>query len=279
MAGAYQVAKNIINNVITVSHLPLKTMNPWLPGICLITGNITNTITLDGNEVTGPVCNARVHIMSVETELLYPKFPPLYSLIPDWVINELINNINEILKNPPVPDPIGPVTAGGKFNVPLQSLSIKRNLQQALKIQALPKLPQQVINGLTSSSLDIVRQTLADYHLILHPYICLWPIFWPWFYKCNQEAVVYTDSNGHFDYWEDTFIENLPQNIYIRVCAQINGQWVDVYNPQLANLLGSCDEAAFAETLYVWAFHTNGTSRLENYDSSYVAAFAVKPQS
>lgn len=231
--NAYQVVKNFSGNAITVGHIPGIVLQPWLPGSCLITGNITNTITLDGNEVTVPVCNARVHLMEVETELLYPIFPILYKRIPDWVIVELSKNIGEILKTPPIPDPIGPVSASGKLNIPLRSLSAKINLQQSLKARALPPLPPEVVSGITSSSLDTVRKTLADYQLILHPYICLWPFFWPWLYECDEDNIAYTDNNGHFEYWENLATEDGPLNIYTWVEVQINGQWVDVYNPAI----------------------------------------------
>jgi hypothetical protein len=232
-AGAYQVVKSLVGNSITVNSIPGKVLKPWIPGNCLITGNISNTITLDGNEVTVPVCNARVHLMEVETEFLFHKFPLIYRWIPDWVIVEISKRINEILKDSPVPDPVGPISVSGKINIPLQSLNMKSSLQRTLKMRALPQLPQDIINGIKSSSLDTIRQTFADNHLLLHPYICLWPIFWPWLYECDEDNIAYTDSNGHFEYWENTTTEDGPLNIYTWVEVQINGQWVTVYNPAI----------------------------------------------
>jgi hypothetical protein len=43
----------------------------------------------------------------------------------------------------------------------------------------------------------------------------------------------------------------------------------------LTNLLGTCDEAAFAETIHVKAKATNGWSRLTSYDDYTVRAFAL----
>lgn len=44
-------------------------------------------------------------------------------------------------------------------------------------------------------------------------------------------------------------------------------------------LLGSCpDKAAFAEYLYVDGLHTNGTSILDSFDASALAAFALEPE-
>jgi hypothetical protein len=44
------------------------------------------------------------------------------------------------------------------------------------------------------------------------------------------------------------------------------------------DLLGACDKAAFAESLYVDALHTNGTSILNQFDASDLAAFALEPK-
>ena len=44
-------------------------------------------------------------------------------------------------------------------------------------------------------------------------------------------------------------------------------------------LLGTCpDKAAFAEHLYVNGLHTNGTSILDTFDASALAAFALEPE-
>jgi hypothetical protein len=47
--------------------------------------------------------------------------------------------------------------------------------------------------------------------------------------------------------------------------------------PTLAQLLGSCTRASFAEHLSVTAWHTNGSQRIDNYDSSDIASFAIEP--
>lgn len=47
---------------------------------------------------------------------------------------------------------------------------------------------------------------------------------------------------------------------------------------RVATLLGTCrNKAAFAEHLHVDGLHTNGTSVLNNFDASDVAAFALEP--
>jgi hypothetical protein len=49
-------------------------------------------------------------------------------------------------------------------------------------------------------------------------------------------------------------------------------------NVAVADMLGLCDKAAFAENLHVWATHTNGNRRLDEYDRHDTAAFAIEPK-
>ena len=54
----------------------------------------------------------------------------------------------------------------------------------------------------------------------------------------------------------------------------------DIYRNKVkvATLLGTCpDKAAFAEHLHVDGLHTNGTSILNSFDASDLAAFALEP--
>ncbi len=48
-------------------------------------------------------------------------------------------------------------------------------------------------------------------------------------------------------------------------------------NVAAASMLGNCDQAAFAEHLYVRALHTNGNRQIWEYDRSDLAAFAIEP--
>ena len=231
-AGAYQVIKKFSGNFIDISHLTSKVLKPWHPGDCHIIGDITNTITVNGKEVTGPVCHARVHLVEVEAEFLYPHIPILYNRIPDWLIRELAMNIQEIIKNPN-PNPAVANDLAAVKGVSMQSVNINRDFHQPKPIQNLPVLPPQVINGLTSPSLDIARKTLTDYHQLMHPYLCMWPKFWPYCYEWDEDNITYTDSNGHFDFLENTLTEDGPLNIYTWVEVQINNNWETVYRPAM----------------------------------------------
>ncbi|MBS1903616.1 MAG: hypothetical protein JSS75_07940 [Bacteroidetes bacterium] len=254
-AGAYQVTKAFTDRTfIDVSRIPSGALKPWFWGNCLISGNITKDFFIDGQWKTLPVCNARVHICEVETELVLPHIPIYYRQIPDWIIQEISDKFREVIKVVPPfpPDPYrqsaaselartqsSGKTAGReiarmqKMNVPLNSLRASEPLQESLRLQALPPLPEEVAMAMSSGSVSAVRSALYDYHDILYPYICLWPWIWPWIYTYDEETIVYTDCNGHFELWENTLLEDGPLNLYFWVEVNINGQWVTVYKPAL----------------------------------------------
>lgn len=53
----------------------------------------------------------------------------------------------------------------------------------------------------------------------------------------------------------------------------------DVYEKELdvSTMLGTCDQAAFAESLFMYATHTNGNRRIHEYDAYDSAGFAIEP--
>lgn len=256
-AGAYQVVKTLSDRkYIDITRIPVGALKPWFWGNCLISGNLTKDFVIDGQTKTFPVCNARVHICEVETELVLPHIPIYYRRIPDWIIEEISQKFKEVIQQVPQLGPIGPVGPIGPFppdpyrqaarqgigaevlrtqkmNVPLNSLRTSAPLQETLKLQSLPLLPEEVTMAMMSGSAHTVRQALYDYHDILYPYICLWPWIWPWIYTWDEDTIVYTDCNGHFELWENTLTEDGPLNLYFWVEVNINGQWVTVYKPAL----------------------------------------------
>ncbi|MFC4761868.1 hypothetical protein [Dyella koreensis] len=232
-AGAYQVVQNFSGHVIDVLRVPAAVLQPWIWNNCLITGHLSKDFLIDGQSVNQPVCNARVHICEVETEFVFPHIPIYYRPIPDWVISEISERFASLsqlnVAPPPIPDPIGPISqtliSTGPRPAPAASLK--------MKAAALPEIPAHVLRSLTSGSAETVRQAIYANHALLYPYFCLWPIYWPWLYTCDEETVVYSDCNGHFEMWENTFSEDGPLNIYVWVEVNINGQWVTVYRPSL----------------------------------------------
>ncbi len=224
--NAYQAVKNFNGSDLTISRLPSSVIDHFPFFNCLVTGHVSKNFSIDGQTKNLPLCDLRVHICEVETELRLPHIPIYYGKIPDWVIQELAEKIVNYR-----PDPIGPVS-NAKINLPLSSLTEKRSLQRTAKAPSV-NLPENVVNNLLSGSVDIQRQTMIDFHDILYPYFCFWPYYWPFIYVSEEVAVVTTDCNGHFDAWLFNFGRNNPLNIYIWIEANINGQWVTVYRPAL----------------------------------------------
>jgi hypothetical protein len=233
-AGAYRVVQNFSGNSIPVQRIPVGVLTPWNWYNCLITGHLSHDFFIDGQWRNLPLCNARVHICEVETELVFPYIPIYYRPIPDWVINEISRELIKVheqrpqLAPQPIPDPIGPVSHR-MTNDSLRSLPAKTIAQT----RSLPEIPAHVMRALTSGSVQTIRQAIYDNHAALYPYLCLWPIYWPWIYTWDEETIVYTDCSGRFEMWENTFTEDGPLNIYVWVEVNINGQWVTVYKPAL----------------------------------------------
>lgn len=230
-AGAYQAVKNVSGNYINVQRIPSAALHPWFWNNCLITGHVNKDFIIDGQVKNLPLCNARVHICEVETELVFPHIPIYWRAIPDWVISEIGQKFKEIMPQP-IPDPVGPVS-DAKNNLSPRLLNTSTAASGMLKEKSLPNLPDHVMSAMTSGSVNAIRQALYANHAILYPYLCLWPVLWPWIYSYDEETIVYTDCDGHFEMWENTLTEDGPLNIYIWVEVCINGQWVTVYKPAI----------------------------------------------
>ena len=237
--NAYQAVLNTgANSSIDIARLPASLFIPLPWHFCHVKGNLSKTFIIDGHAKQLPVCHARVHICNVTPIFWPPIYLPPKLRIPDWVLEDLRDKFRylerSIPKFPPKPGPDpGPIERVGlaKTSVRLSDLPLaKDTLQKKLISNGLQVLPDEVMQKLTSGSLQSVKQALIDHHELLYPYICLWPIFWPWFYWLDEEAVVTTDCNGHYDAWLFSF-NNTNRNIYIWVEVQINGIWTTVYRP------------------------------------------------
>ena len=81
--------------------------------------------------------------------------------------------------------------------------------------------------------------------------------------KGNGHSAGPTDTDGYVTQAHDGY--SVVSNVFTK-------------NVDVSAMLGICDKAAFAENLYVRATHTNGNRRLEEYDRSDTAAFAIEPK-
>jgi hypothetical protein len=237
--GAFNVVKKMSGNVISVPRIPGGVTQPWPMYNCLIKGHINKDFIVDGQKQSLPICNARVHICEVESELFPPHVPILWRRIPDWIIVEIseeFKKLRKVIKPPHItPDPPPPIDLGSDLtDARLRSLSTAISVGKSKKAASLPELPIDVMNGMTSGNIDTIRQTMYSFFQSLFPYFCLWPKYWPWLYSWDEETVVTTDCNGYFQMWENTLTEDGPLNLYIWVEVCINGEWVTVYKPPIS---------------------------------------------
>lgn len=233
-AGAYSVIKNLrIDNEIIVHRLP-HDFTEFLPfRFCRITGHLNKNFIIDSETRKLPVCDARVHICEVDPILILRPY------IPDHIIIDIRDRFRLIsdefkrtgLIPKPVPEPIRPIEFKPKIN--LRTIDKKNSLLKAAQLHSMPTISNEVLQNLSSNSLEVVKESLYNNYKILYPYFCLWPIFWPWLYFKHEIATVYTDCNGAFEAWYHHFGNADQPDIYIWVEICINGTWTTVYRPSI----------------------------------------------
>lgn len=90
-----------------------------------------------------------------------------------------------------------------------------------------------VKNQFLSDDILVLRKAIVDNFQVLQPIFCKIPWLWPYFYRCDEIALVYTDINGLFDtswvYWWD----GDKPDLYFWVECMINGVWTTVYKPPI----------------------------------------------
>lgn len=221
--GGYQPSLRLNRNYeIIISGLPKFKFPNW--DWCLITGNLSKSFTIDGENKILPVCDARVHICEIDRiKWWWPKIPRL-------VLDDLGKKLKEVIIDPEI---ILPRLRDTKLiDTELPEITRLRSATDKLKKHTLIELPDRVKQGLLSTSQTIVHETIFNNFQLLHPYICFWPWFWPYFYHCDHIATVYSDCNGNFDFNYLNFTND--KDIYIWVEVNINGEWVTVYRPPIA---------------------------------------------
>lgn len=227
--GGYQPAIHLnadnVINITGLSKLPLLHWN-W----CLITGELSKTFSIDGQNQSLSVCDARVHICEIDRiRWWWPR-------IPVYVIDELGRKLKEVIINPKIKlPPIGPdPDPDPRFAAEFITKAESRQMQMksfTKRSISLPKLPALVQEELLSESQVTVRDSIYKNFHLLHPYLCHWPWFWPYFYTSNEIGTVYTDCNGRFNFEYFNFTNDKDIYIWVEVC--INGQWVTVYRPSI----------------------------------------------
>lgn len=110
-------------------------------------------------------------------------------------------------------------------------------LSSAAMLKQLPaivdRIESKALTALASNSVAVVRQALIDQVALIIPWLCHWPWVWPYFYFCDEVAVVTTDAHGHFsaDVWY--LCSGDHPDLYFWMEASIGGSWETVYHPSV----------------------------------------------
>src|SRR5262249_34125833 len=116
----------------------------------------------------------------------------------------------------PIPDPIGPVEERTFAAAPLRTAPVA----------------DEVAASFRSAATTQIRDAIKENFALLHPYFCHWPWIWPYLYRADEVAVLYTDDFGNFD--GSVFFRFGDQpDLYFWVECLIDGVWTTVYRPSI----------------------------------------------
>ncbi|WP_046114794.1 hypothetical protein [Aquincola tertiaricarbonis] len=183
--GAYEPVLLIGERLKPVIDIPGLVIDHWPFCFCWLRGRVER---LSDHRA---ICGARVHVCEVD------RLPWWIRRLPERDIFKLRDDLLEVLRRPPVPQPVpGPEPFDPR---PL----FRSGMPQALNPQPLPpqdsiELPAALQASLRSRSAQMVRSTLADHAQLLLPWLCLWPHWW-WRLRCDEMAVLTTDNQGRFE--------------------------------------------------------------------------------
>lgn len=215
--------------------IPAALSRLWLFCSCRVRGRVVKPVgPAGGPTIDMPVCDARVHICEVD---------PIWILLrrlPDPLLLRLRDELLEAIRKPWPPPPPGPG--------PLRELGEAAQLERAPRPQAIGRPPaapapspqpartaptqlsSEAEATLASSSATTLRSELLTHVELIRPYLCWWEWLWPWWWSCDELAVVETDENGRFDVTVWYLCGDQP-DLYFWVEYFIDGAWTTVYEP------------------------------------------------
>ena len=85
--------------VYKLAPIPKKYWEWWLLCRCRVPGRVVKHVMIGGEPIDRPVCGARVHICEVD------KFWWILRRLPDYHVFKLRDDLLELLRRPPLPDP------------------------------------------------------------------------------------------------------------------------------------------------------------------------------
>ncbi|MDE3248918.1 MAG: hypothetical protein KGO82_09685 [Bacteroidota bacterium] len=217
----------------SILAIPASVAQFWPVCQCRVTGKVSKWFHAGNVWTDRAVCRARVHICEVD-----PIFYWIYR-IPDHIIAKVpdaILNPKEIVRFPiPMPDPPPLDLRSLALTEPQEKVFVSASAEekQMEAAAALPELGFEIRKDLASGNLHLIRQTIAKNYALFHPWFCLFPWWWPWFYRCTERKIVYTDANGRFDTNIDYCCFGDKPDVYLWIEYLVNGVWTTVYNPPI----------------------------------------------
>lgn len=217
----------------SILQVPSSISQFWPLCNCRVMGKVSKWFQVGNSWIDRNVCRARVHICDID-----PIWYWIYH-IPDYIIAQIpkaILNPKKVTRIPiptPDPPPFFSRSANAAVLQPTKNIFNKFSADETLMATnaSLPELSLDIRQNLSSTNLNTVRETIAKNYAILHPWFCYWPWWWPYFYRCRELAVLYTDANGRFDTNVSYLCFGDKPDIYIWVEYLINGVWTTVYDP------------------------------------------------
>lgn len=250
--------------VIAAVKVPNDFSRFWLLRSCRVRGKVIKNFSIGSISQDRGICNARVHICEVDRIWWW------INKIPDYIIAKIPEIIVAPEWPFPIPepepiDPLGPVIAGlnpqllvprvatnssfnaasefsgkptlAKLNLSRTVTAEKADVQSAsVKLESAQSAilaSPQIVTQLNSNNVTAIRKAIVDNFQLFHPYFCHISWLWPYFYRYDQVALVYTDLNGSFDttfwYWYD----GDKPDLYFWVEYLIDGVWTTVYKPTI----------------------------------------------
>jgi hypothetical protein len=250
--------------------IPKFNWNFWTWCKCRVRGQVVRPISNGEITTNMPVCNARVHICEVDPLVfVIPRLPDvLIFRLRDDLLKEIARSPLRFPR--PLPDP-PPFTYDPGVIDPSPEAIAEMNQARWVLPEEKEVLEQKLIRGkietlqdtrpaeiaslgpqpeppyypqalgfmepktkakLMSTSATIVRQALLDNRVLIYPYLCLWPWFWPYLI-CDEIRVLQTDNQGHFDTTIWYLCGGDHPDLYFWVEYFIGGSWTTVYKPPL----------------------------------------------